>query len=57
MLIVVSDDLPTVAMFVDVSRAYAFKKQLEDLQFQAEVVWTMREVFSGVEESQRQKIH
>lgn len=44
MLIVMSDDLPTVAMFSDVSRAYAFKKQLEDLQFQAEVVWTMREV-------------
>ena len=43
MFYVTSEDLPTVAMFVDVSRAYAFKKQLEGLQFQAEVVWTMRE--------------
>lgn len=44
MFYVVSEYLPTVALFVDVSRAYAFRNQLEDLQIQAEVVWTMREV-------------
>lgn len=44
MLVVISNDLPTAAVFVDVSRAYAFKNHLEDLQLQAEVVWTMREV-------------
>lgn len=43
MFYVVSEHLPTVALFVDVSRAYAFKNQLEDLQIQAEVIWTMRE--------------
>ena len=44
MFIVISNNLPTAALFQDITRAYAFKKQLEDLQFQAEVVWTMREV-------------
>ena len=37
---VVSEDLPTVAMFVDISRAYAFKRMLVKLGIQAEVIQT-----------------
>ena len=44
MFIVTSNQLPTAALFQDITRAYAFKNQLEDLQIQAEVVWTHREV-------------
>lgn len=37
---VVSENLPTVAMFVDISRAYAFKRMLVKLGIQAEVIQT-----------------
>lgn len=42
MFYVVSEYLPTVALFVDVSRAYSFKNQLGDLQIQASVIQAMR---------------
>ena len=37
---VVSEDLPTVAMFVQISRAYAFKRTLVKQGIQAEVIQT-----------------
>ena len=40
MFYVVSEHLPTVAIFVDVSRAYAFKRTLVKKGIQAEVIQT-----------------
>ena len=43
MFYVVSEYLPTVALFVDVSRAYAFKRTLVKKGIQAEVIKTEEE--------------
>lgn len=40
MFYVVSENLPTVAMFVDISRAYVFKRMLVKQGIQAEVIQT-----------------
>ena len=40
MFYVTSTDLPTVAMFVQISRAYAFKRTLVKQGIQAEVIQT-----------------
>ena len=40
MFYVISKDVPTVAMFVQISRAYAFKRTLVMKGIQAEVIQT-----------------
>lgn len=50
MFYVVSEDLPTVAMFVQISLAYAFKRTLVKQGIQAEVIQTERMVDSAFRE-------